>query len=75
MKRYAERYNTPPYGREIEGTDELLIEAADLIDKLVEEHLRICGKECYRYESSDTPKCPFFAERTGGCCLCGGEKN
>lgn len=34
LRTYANGYNTPPYGREIEGTKELLKEAADIIEEL-----------------------------------------
>ena len=34
LRAYADQYNRPPYGREIEGTDKLLSEAADVIEEL-----------------------------------------
>lgn len=34
LKKYAAEYDLPPFGREIEGTPELLLEAADTIETL-----------------------------------------
>lgn len=34
LRLYASEYNESPYGREIEGTEDLLKEAADIIDEL-----------------------------------------
>lgn len=34
LKRYASAYSTPPYGREVTGTKELLLDAADAIESL-----------------------------------------
>lgn len=34
LKKYAAEYNLPPFGREVEGTSELLLEAADTIEAL-----------------------------------------
>ena len=33
LRAYADQYNRPPYGREIEGTDKLLSEVADVIEE------------------------------------------
>lgn len=35
LRTYANGYNTPPYGREIEGTKELLKQAADMIEEYI----------------------------------------
>lgn len=40
MRLYARRYEEPPYGREIDGTKELLRQAADLIEELSRERTR-----------------------------------
>ena len=34
LKKYAAEYNLPPFGREVEGTPELLLEAAKMIEVL-----------------------------------------
>ena len=34
LKKYVAEYNLPPFGREVEGTPELLLEAADTIESL-----------------------------------------
>lgn len=34
LRNYAAEYRKPPYGREVEGTPELLDEAADIIEEL-----------------------------------------
>lgn len=34
LKNYAVEYDLPPFGREVEGTPELLLEAADTIEAL-----------------------------------------
>lgn len=34
LRLYASEYNESPYGREIEGTEDLLKEAADIIEEL-----------------------------------------
>lgn len=34
LRYYAYRYRQPPYGREIEGTDGLLDDAADRLEEL-----------------------------------------
>ena len=34
LKRYAAEYDLPPFGREIEETSELLLEAANTIEAL-----------------------------------------
>ena len=36
LRHYARKYGTPPYGREIEGTEELLIAAADALERLAD---------------------------------------
>lgn len=36
LKKYAAEYDLPPFGREIEGTKELLFRAADIIEALSE---------------------------------------
>lgn len=43
LRKYAAEYNLSPFGREIEGTAELLLEAAETIEILTiefEEHMR-----------------------------------
>lgn len=66
LQRYAEEYNHPPYGREIEGTPELLLEAADSL-KETEESIQklktrfVDGMEVHRqgWDESDGIECPF----------------
>ena len=60
MRFYASRYNMPPYGREIEGTDELLTTAADALEKLSNEYLEFCDKFCGGDSSVGVPSCPFY---------------
>lgn len=45
LRIYAEEYRKPPYGKEIDGTVELLEEAAEYIDRLVDAKKR---DEVYR---------------------------
>lgn len=46
LRLYAKKYHTPPYGREIEGTDELLVAAADALKQLVSyEHIGLQPKQ------------------------------
>lgn len=53
MRLYARRYNMPPYGREIEGTAELLIEAADELEHLRElvqrDREQACGAQAVNH--------------------------
>lgn len=78
MRFYASRYNMPPYGREIEGTDELLTVAAEAIEKLSKEYIELCDSGlCGGDSSVGIPSCPFYVwpdfdgEKAvpGGCVL------
>ncbi|MGN0415973.1 MAG: hypothetical protein ACI4FX_10865 [Agathobacter sp.] len=66
LQRYAKEYKNPPYGREIEGTPELLLAAADSL-KEAEESIQklkarfVDGMEVHRQgnDESDGIECPF----------------
>lgn len=81
MRFYASRYNMPPYGREIEGTDELLTVAADALEKLSNEYMEFCDDFCGCDSSVGVPACPFYEwpdcdgdrQIPGGCKLKKGE--
>lgn len=70
---YARSYGQPPYGREIEGTAELLLQMADLLEEEQEKNKWIPCSERLPEESSDSVigwdayrKRPCFVQRWGG---------
>lgn len=66
LEQYAKNYRKPPYGREIEGTSELLLEAADSLKEAEEsiQKLKVRFVEgmkvhCQGDDESDGIECPF----------------
>ena len=52
LRQYAEQYETPPTGREVDGTVELLREAADRIERYQSKHynsLEDCAHKVYAF--------------------------
>ena len=65
LRKYAENYRKPPYGMEVDGTPELLEQAADSlteikqsVDKLKQKFIKGLPVNHQGYDADDAIECP-----------------
>lgn len=63
---YAKTYEEPPYGREVEGTKELLLEMAGYIERLEKDTGNIIEMELFEGDYIPKECCSFTNPRTSG---------